>query len=151
MTAQNFGPPPANHPTSSLPQHGFARSSRWEYLGKTSSESSSLPEKSSGSAKGSGGGDNSITLDFGLSDGMLSPEVRKKWGYSFNLTYSVTLDTEGLETGMVVRNTGGEGMEFQVLFHGYWSVDVSSPFEIEKKKHTHFTYFSILFAFVDNG
>ena len=54
--------------------------------------------------------------------------MKKKWGYSFNLTYSVTLDTEGLETGMVVRNTGGEGMEFQVLFHGYWSVDVSTLF-----------------------
>ena len=122
-TLQNFGPPPATpHPASALPQHGFARSSRWEYLGKTSSESSSAPKSS-----GKGGADNSITLDFGLSDGMLPPEIKKKWNYSFNLTYSVTLDPEGLETTMVVRNTGeGEGgkMDFQVLYHGYWAVEV---------------------------
>lgn len=55
---------------------------------------------------------------------MLPADVKKKWGYAFNLTYSVTLDTEGLETGLVVRNTGNESMEFQVLFHGYWAVEV---------------------------
>ncbi|KAL8703779.1 MAG: hypothetical protein Q9201_003044 [Fulgogasparrea decipioides] len=106
-----FGPPPAEHATSQLPQHGFARNSRWEYLGKTSSESSSLPNSK---------GDASVKLDFGLSNGMLSDP---KWNYGFNLTYSVTLSQDNLETSLVVRNTGSSNYDFQVLFHTYLAVD----------------------------
>ncbi|KAL8905942.1 MAG: hypothetical protein Q9207_002323 [Kuettlingeria erythrocarpa] len=106
-----FGPPKANHATSQLPQHGFARNSRWEYLGKSSSESSSLPNSK---------GDASVKLDFGLSDSMIDSG---KWKYSFNLTYSVTLSQDNLETSLVVRNTGSSNYDFQVLFHSYFAVD----------------------------
>ncbi|KAL8738385.1 MAG: hypothetical protein Q9181_000807 [Wetmoreana brouardii] len=106
-----FGPPPAEHATSRLPQHGFARNSRWEYLGKTSSESSSLPNSK---------GDASVKLDFGLSNSMLSDH---KWNSEFNLTYSITLSQDNLETSLVVRNTGPSSYDFQVLFHSYLAID----------------------------
>ncbi|KAL8854271.1 MAG: hypothetical protein Q9221_000985 [Calogaya cf. arnoldii] len=106
-----FGPPSPDHPTGKLPQHGFARNSRWEYLGKSSSESSSLPNSK---------GDASVKLDLGLSNSMLSDS---KWDYKFNLTYSVTLSQDSLETSLVVRNTGTSNYDFQVLFHSYLAID----------------------------
>ncbi|KAI4198588.1 MAG: hypothetical protein LQ350_005179 [Teloschistes chrysophthalmus] len=106
-----FGPPNADHPTGKLPQHGFARTSRWEYLGKTSSESSSLPNSK---------GDGSVKLDFGLSNSML-PD--RRWDYDFNLTYSVTLSQDSLETSLAVRNTGSSSYDFQLLFHSYLAVN----------------------------
>ena len=109
-----FGRPRANHATSHLPQHGFARLSRFECLGKSTSESSTLPNSS---------GDSSVKLDFGLSDSML---VGTEVDFHFGLTYSVTLSSEGLETSLVVRNTGDNNYDFHVLFHTYLQVDVSS-------------------------
>ncbi|KAL8809046.1 MAG: hypothetical protein Q9223_003500 [Gallowayella weberi] len=106
-----FGPPSPEHATGKLPQHGFARNSRWEYLGKSSSESSSLPNSK---------GDASVKLDFGLSHSMLPDS---KWNYDFNLTYSVTLSQDNLETSLVVRNTGTSNYDFQVLFHSYFAVE----------------------------
>lgn len=106
-----FGPPKSDHATSRLPQHGFARISRWEYLGKSSSESSTLPNSK---------GDASVKLDFGLSDSMIDSS---NWDYPFNLTYSVTLSQDSLETSLVVRNTGASNYGFQVLFHSYLVVD----------------------------
>ncbi|KAF1984971.1 galactose mutarotase-like protein [Aulographum hederae CBS 113979] len=109
-----FGPPPKNHATSSLPQHGFARSSRWEYLGKSSTEAQSTTS------------DNSIKLDFGLYSTALSAEARKAWPYDFGLVYSVTLSKEGLQTMVTVQNEGKEAFEFQVLLHTYFRVkDIS--------------------------
>ncbi|KAL8787795.1 MAG: hypothetical protein Q9213_001982 [Squamulea squamosa] len=106
-----FGPPSPEHATGKLPQHGFARNSRWEYLGKSSSESSSLPNSK---------GDASVKLDFGLSNSMLSDS---KWDYQFNLTYSITLSQDSLETSLVVRNTGSSNYDFHVLFHTYLAIN----------------------------
>ena len=53
-----------------------------------------------------------------------------KWDYEFNLTYSVTLSQDSLETSLVVRNTGSSNYDFQVLFHSYLAIDVSEV-------HTH--------------
>ncbi|KAL8994505.1 MAG: hypothetical protein Q9169_005534 [Polycauliona sp. 2 TL-2023] len=106
-----FGPPNPDHPTGKLPQHGFARNSRWEYLGKSSSESSTLPNSK---------GDASVKLDFGLSNGMLKDS---KWDYDFNLTYSVTLSQDSLETSLTLRNPGTSNFDFQVLFHTYLAID----------------------------
>ncbi|EEA21884.1 hypothetical protein TMatcc_008691 [Talaromyces marneffei ATCC 18224] len=109
-----FGPPPPNHATSSLPQHGFARSSNWEYLGKSSSES--LGNKA----------DTTVKLDFGLSSSMISEEFRKAWPYEFGLVYSVTLSPDRLETSLQVQNKGSESFDFHVLLHNYFKVpDVS--------------------------
>ncbi|TKA42957.1 hypothetical protein B0A49_12613 [Cryomyces minteri] len=111
-----FGPPPPNHATSKLPQHGFARTSRWEYLGKSTSESGALSQ----------GGDDCVKLDFGLSSSNLTADAKKAWPYDFGLIYSVTLGRGGLQTVMNVRNEGKEPFEFQFLLHTYLVVkDIS--------------------------
>ena len=115
-SVQLFGPASSSHPaTAKLPQHGFARSTRWEYLGKSSSESSSLPGT---------GGDASVTLDFGLSDAMLDETARAPWPHAFGLEYSVTLASGELTTSLRVQNTGAEPWEFQTLLHTYFEVEV---------------------------
>jgi glucose-6-phosphate 1-epimerase len=108
-----FGPPPKNHSTSALPQHGFARNSYWEFLGKSSSES--LSKKA----------DDTVKLDFGLSTGMLDEASQKKWPYEFGLVYSVTLGKGKLECQMHVQNKGAKAFEFQCLFHTYLQIKVS--------------------------
>ncbi|KAI9715457.1 MAG: hypothetical protein M1812_005933 [Candelaria pacifica] len=108
-----FGPPPSNHPTSNLPQHGFARNARWEYLGKSTSESNARPNST---------GDDSVKLDFGLEPSSLGEESRKAWPYNFGLVYSVTLSREGLGTSMMVRNEGQEAFSIQFLLHTYFKV-----------------------------
>lgn len=120
-----FGPPPKTHATGSLPQHGFARNSYWEFLGKSSSESLGQ------------GADNSVKLDFGLSSDFLDEATKKKWPYNFGLVYSVTLGKGKLETQLHVQNKGDQAFEFQALFHTYLAVkvspiDIGTPIEIEK-------------------
>lgn len=115
LCIQNFGPPPKNHATSSLPQHGFARISHWEYLGKSSSESGNQGK----------GSDDSVRLDFGLTSNNLSDDMKKAWPYDFSLQYSVTLSKDGLQTMLSVRNEGDKPFDFQTLFHTYFTVPVS--------------------------
>lgn len=111
-----FGPPPKDHATSALPQHGFARISNWEYLGKSSTESGPLAK----------GGDDAVRLDFGLSPNNLSAEMKKAWPYDFSLVYSVTLAKDGLQTMLAVRNAGSTPFQFQMLTHTYFRVpDIS--------------------------
>ncbi|KAJ5610620.1 hypothetical protein N7510_007339 [Penicillium lagena] len=117
-----FGPPPSNHATSSLPQHGFARNSTWEYLGKSSSESLGKDRSQE---------DLSVKLDFGLSHSMLSEEFRKAWPYEFGLVYSVTLTKDALETTLQVRNEGKQNFEFQVLMHTYLNVEDISKVRVK--------------------
>lgn len=107
-----FGPPSADHPpTAKLSQHGFARSSRWEFLGKSTSE-------------GSSGSESSVKLDFGLSSSNLDDETQAKWGYKFGAIYSVALDRGTLSTALVITNEGSEAFDCQVLLHTYLRVGV---------------------------
>lgn len=110
-----FGTDPSHAPTSNLAHHGFARTSYWEFLGKSTSES---------------GGDDSVKLDFGLSPTNLSEEAKKSWPYAFGLIYSVTLAKEGLSTSLVVRNEGENSWDFQTLLHTYFRVKDISTVEI---------------------
>ena len=106
---QVFGKSTDHEPTSKLPQHGFARNSRWEFLGKSTSEGSS----------------SSVKLDFGLSSENLSEEVKALWPYRFGLLYSVTLDRESLFTTLVVTNDGDVSFDFQTLLHTYFKIKVA--------------------------
>ncbi|KFY59537.1 hypothetical protein V496_05649 [Pseudogymnoascus sp. VKM F-4515 (FW-2607)] len=100
-----------DHPaTAALPQHGFARTSRWEFLGKSTTESDGK------------GGDGGVKLDFGLGPENLSAEAREAWKGEFGLIYSVALTRGALRTSMLVRNDGGEAWDFQVLMHTYLRV-----------------------------
>ncbi|KAF2398762.1 galactose mutarotase-like protein [Trichodelitschia bisporula] len=103
----NFGPPIKDHATSALPQHGFARNVRWEFLGSEKSES----------------GTSSVKLDFGLYSSALPAKFREAWPLDFGLVYSVTLSEEGLRTIMTVRNEGSSAFEFQFLLHTYLRVN----------------------------
>jgi glucose-6-phosphate 1-epimerase len=116
-----FGPPPKDHATSALPQHGFARTSYWEYLGKSTSESSSSKV------------DGSIKLDFGLSTTMLDDKARNAWPYDFGLVYSVTLGKGTLETAMHVQNKGDKSFDFHCLFHTYLRIKVPAEHSTEVK------------------
>lgn len=111
-----FGPPPKEHATSALPQHGFARSAYWEFLGKSTSETE---------------GDASVKLDFGLSKGMLSDKFQKDWPFEFGLVYSVTLSPRSLITSLQVQNKGTTSFEFQSLLHTYFRVDVYSLYSLD--------------------
>lgn len=91
-------------PTATLPQHGFARISKWELLGKISES------------------ETSVQVDFGLGPENLSVDARKQWPYDFGLIYSVVLGKTSLETKMLVRNEGGESFDFNMLFHTYLRV-----------------------------
>jgi glucose-6-phosphate 1-epimerase len=92
-----------------LPQHGFARTAKWEYLGKSTSESSS----------------SSVKLDFGLSSDRLSDATKALWPYKFTLLYSVILDEKSLTTTLVVANDGDESFDFQMLLHTYFNIKAS--------------------------
>ncbi|KJZ77546.1 hypothetical protein HIM_03270 [Hirsutella minnesotensis 3608] len=111
-----FGPPNSSHEaTSKLPQHGLARTARWEFLGKSTSEGSS----------------SSVKLDFGLSSDNLDSATRALWPYKFGLLYSVALDRESLTTTLVVSNEGDEAFEIQTLLHTYLRVNDISSVRIE--------------------
>ncbi|KAF4121735.1 glucose-6-phosphate 1-epimerase [Geosmithia morbida] len=102
----------AGHAVGSLPQHGFARNSRWEFLGKSTTEGTTTA---------------GVKLDFGLSSETLDESTRKQWPYSFGLVYSVTLDRDNLNTTLVITNDGDQPFEFQTLLHNYFRVaDIES-------------------------
>ncbi|KAI0880062.1 galactose mutarotase-like protein [Annulohypoxylon maeteangense] len=112
-----FGTAPDHAATSKLPQHGFARNSRWEFLGKSSSESASPS-------------DISVKLDFGLSSATLDDQVKSLWPYTFSIIYSVTLTPENLSTSIVVTNDGNQPIEFQTLMHTYLRVEDISKIQV---------------------
>ncbi|KAI5458089.1 galactose mutarotase-like domain-containing protein [Mariannaea sp. PMI_226] len=106
-----FGTAPDHEATSKLPQHGFARNSRWEFLGRSTSEGAST----------------SVKLDFGLSSENLADATKALWPYKFGLLYSVYLDPQSLGTTLVITNEGDVPFEFQTLLHTYLRVnDISS-------------------------
>ncbi|KAK0657231.1 galactose mutarotase-like domain-containing protein [Cercophora newfieldiana] len=115
-----FGTAPDHAQTGKLPQHGFARTSRWEFLGKSTSES----------AGGSGAADLTAKLDFGLSAAGLDEAARKLWPFAFNLIYSVNLNRESLTTSLVVTNDDDKAFDCQVLMHTYLRVKDISNVEV---------------------
>ena len=113
-----FGSVPTHEGTKALPQHGFARSQRWEFLGKSTSESQD------------GAADLTVKLDFGLSSGGLDAEARGKWGFGFGLIYSVTLSRGALMTNLVVTNDDSAAWDCQVLIHTYLRVEDITKVEV---------------------
>ncbi|KAI0877658.1 galactose mutarotase-like domain-containing protein [Hypoxylon argillaceum] len=115
-----FGTAPDHAATSKLPQHGFARNSKWEFLGKSSTESSPSTSPS----------DASVKLDFGLSSATLDEKSKSLWPFTFSAIYSVTLTPDGLSTGIVVTNDGKEPFEFQTLLHTYLRIKDITKVEV---------------------
>ena len=119
--SQVFGQAPDHEATSKLPQHGFARTSNLEFLGKSTSES----------APNATTADLSVKLDFGLSSANLDDKTKAQWPYAFGLIYSVTLDREALTTSLIVTNEGDKPFDCQVLMHTYFKVKVSTTAILE--------------------
>ncbi|KAL1740678.1 galactose mutarotase-like domain-containing protein, partial [Schizophyllum fasciatum] len=92
-----FGPP--SHPDHlRLPQHGFARSSKWTF------DRIVLDSDAGVSVK--------LTLT-------PSVEIGKVFDKPFSLAYVVTLAEHQLSTDLHVTNTSAQSWEFQALFHNY--------------------------------
>ncbi|KAK9371977.1 galactose mutarotase-like domain-containing protein [Lipomyces chichibuensis] len=89
-------------PTSTLPQHGFARLSTWEFLGQVSASP--------------------LTVQFGLGPENVSDAFRKAWDFDFTLIYTIALGEDTLETAMRVENTSKVNWDFQILFHTYFRI-----------------------------
>ncbi|KAI3403356.2 YMR099C [Candida oxycetoniae] len=90
------------HPTASLPQHGFARSSTWEFLGQTM--------------------ESPVTVQFGLGPEHLSKEMATAWPFDFTLILTITLKENSLVTNISVANEGAP-FEFNWLFHTYYRLN----------------------------
>jgi len=91
-----------------LPQHGFARISKWDFLGKISNSP------------------NHVQVDLGLSHHNIPQDLREKWPFPFGLIYSVNLSPTSIETKIVVRNEGKQSFMFNLLFHTYFRLpDIS--------------------------
>lgn len=94
-----------NHPTTTLPQHGFARNSTWEFLGQTT--------------------ESPLAVQFGLGPENANPEIYSQWGdgnIDFTLILTVELDDKTLKTSIDVENPGKQAFEFNWLFHTYFRV-----------------------------
>ncbi|KAI1174047.1 galactose mutarotase-like domain-containing protein [Nemania sp. FL0916] len=115
-----FGTAPNHAATSKLPSHGFARASKWEFLGKSSSEAAPSASLS----------DASIKLDFGLSSATLDEKSKSLWPYTFNAIYTVVLSPDGLSTSIAITNDGKESFECQALLHTYLRINDITKVEV---------------------
>lgn len=108
-----FGPPGSHPATDKLPQHGFARSSIWEFLGEV----------------------NPTTVQFGLGPENLDADTKSAWDYDFSVIATVELASPSqLNVSISVENTDRKPFDFNVLFHTYYKVP-----EVEKVSLEGFT------------
>ncbi|TPX31436.1 hypothetical protein SmJEL517_g05239 [Synchytrium microbalum] len=100
-----FGTVPGNP----LPQHGFARTSKWSWSGVQSDTA------------------DSISALFELKPEHVPADLYAKWPHPFALAYHVTLSAKQLVTKLVIRNTGSAPFDFTTLLHTYFKVkDIST-------------------------
>ena len=92
----------SNHPTASLPQHGFARTSTWRLT--NFSETSAT---------------------FNLTSEDLDSTSKALWDSDFKLVYTVELEDNALVNEFEVHNPGTSDFECNVLLHTYLRVEVS--------------------------
>lgn len=117
-----FGSKPDGYPNA-LPQHGFARVSRWDWVGVTVLNTTET------------------TIAFSLKPDAIPKSHRDKWGFGeftshtisksflnlvskdFKLIYSVTLMGSSLKTSLTVKNIGNTPFPFETLLHTYIRID----------------------------
>ncbi|KAF9315200.1 hypothetical protein BG003_003385 [Podila horticola] len=98
-----FGKGKAPHVTASLPQHGFARVTRWKLV--NSSEDATA-----------------VTVQL--------EEFRKLWPFDFSLVYTVRLTADNIETGLRVHNIGDRAFDFNTLLHTYFLIPDASAVKV---------------------
>ncbi|KAJ3149421.1 hypothetical protein HDU89_003785 [Geranomyces variabilis] len=91
-------------PTSTLPQHGFARVSTWSRLDPPSET------------------DTATSVAFTLSPRAVPAALAAKWPHAFRLTYTVTLTADTFTTTLKAENTADVAWEFTSLLHTYFAV-----------------------------
>ncbi|VVT51969.1 uncharacterized protein SAPINGB_P003273 [Magnusiomyces paraingens] len=107
----HFGPVTKSYVTSgeTLPQHGFARNSQFEFLGQIS--------------------DSPLSVQFGLGPENVPEKLQRLWPYNFTLIFTVTLDKSILQTSISIENpkigvpdAELKKWDFNWLFHTYFHV-----------------------------
>ncbi|CAG8609740.1 6794_t:CDS:2 [Acaulospora colombiana] len=107
--------------TAELPQHGFARVSRWEWQGISVDS------------------DSQVSVRFRLTDAQVPEALRQKWPKKFRLICTVTLAAETLTSTIEVKNEDTKSFDFNTLFHTYYLVpDIS---KVSIKGLSNVTYF----------
>ncbi|KAG0358553.1 hypothetical protein BG005_002172 [Podila minutissima] len=106
-----FGKGKAPHVTASLPQHGFARVTRWKLV--NSSEDATT-----------------VTVQLGLDHSMITEEFRNLWPFDFSLVYTVSLTANNIETGLRVHNIGDRAFDFNTLLHTYFLIPDASAVKV---------------------
>ncbi|KAJ3217666.1 hypothetical protein HDU67_007489 [Dinochytrium kinnereticum] len=89
---------------SPLPQHGFARTSKWKWLGTEVDN------------------DHETVVSFGLTPETVDPKLYALWPHPFALTYTIRLGASTLKTSLSVKNTGPDAFAFTTLLHTYFGV-----------------------------
>ncbi|KAG0336951.1 hypothetical protein BG004_007846 [Podila humilis] len=106
-----FGKGKAPHVTASLPQHGFARVTRWKLVNSTEDATT-------------------VTVQLGLDHSMISDEFRKLWPFDFSLVYTIKLTVDHIETGLRVHNIGNRAFDFNTLLHTYFLIPNASTVKV---------------------
>ncbi|KAF8935342.1 hypothetical protein CPC16_002611 [Podila verticillata] len=106
-----FGKGKAPHVTASLPQHGFARVTRWKLV--SSSEDATA-----------------VTVRLGLDHSMITEEFRKLWPFDFSLVYTVILAADNIKTELRVHNIGDHAFDFNTLLHTYFLIPDASAVKV---------------------
>jgi len=96
-----FGPAPKS-PGKKLPNHGFARTSKWSLT-----DIKEAPE--------------SLVLELSLQD---SVETRKLWPFNFELLLKITF-TDTVKLELISTNTGSETFTYRAALHSY--LNISTP------------------------
>ncbi|KAJ3116636.1 hypothetical protein HK098_006527 [Nowakowskiella sp. JEL0407] len=118
--------------SSKLPQHGFARNSKWTFVGLTFENA------------------NESTAVFSLTPEGVPAELSELWPFGFKLFYTVSLlsSPARLRTSLRVVNTDSKEWEFTALLHTYFKVDditkvgvsgLQSTTYFDKPTQTHIT------------
>ncbi|KAJ3357151.1 hypothetical protein HDU83_008658 [Entophlyctis luteolus] len=97
---------------SKLPQHGFARLSRWSWAGAELDNN------------------DECRASFSLDQESTVAGLRWLWPHAFRLVYTVTLTAKTLKCTLNVFNTGSSPFSFTSLLHTYFATDDISNIKV---------------------
>ncbi|MET3132724.1 glucose-6-phosphate 1-epimerase [Oxalobacteraceae bacterium GrIS 1.11] len=100
-------------------RHGFARVATWRLADN-------------------GQDDGDCYAEFHLSEADLAAELAAAWPFAFELRLRVTLQTEGVDVSLSVRNTGTEAFPFSAALHTYYLIDQLEQAELAGLQHVRF-------------
>lgn len=90
---------------SQLPQHGFARTAKWNCIGTSSDD------------------EQGISVKFELLSSQVDQSLKSLWPHECRLEYTVKINATELTTGLEVKNIGNNSFVFTPLLHTYFRVE----------------------------